>query len=355
MKFARNIILSALIMSMFAAMVPATALSSSADSSEETCIAIYGPYSDIKGGWFEKWVKSYGCTDIFSNEEGRFYPERSITRMEFARMLHNALNIEINYFAPTDISEYYNDVKSGDTGANELYDLVTCGIIDTKGSFGPSEKLDRDEMSHYIMNAFYYLSGEDYAIAVSDIKAFADDSEIREAYKNDIYRSAILGLVNGRGDGFVKPRGDATRAEAVTVAGRLAELVKEQKSNVVVKASAKEDKGELNLSVSIVNNTDKTVVIEHGYGQLFDFTIQDKNGEQLYHWAADKLFPMMIMWTKIAPGEEAVFSDKVEPEVYSCIKNEIAAVKAYITGTSSDFKINSEGYIVSDISLKAMS
>lgn len=344
MKTIRKLILSIMIISSFSVLMPAKALA----AADLTTVSAAG-YKDISGKWFEKWADSYGYKEIFSNGDNCFYPDQPITRMEFARMLHKALGINMNYFAATDISEYFSDVKSGEKGANELYDLVTCGIIDVKGSFYPNAKLDRETLIHFTMNAFYYTVRNDCATADAEIKPFADDSEIGAAYKSDLYHAAYLDIVCGRGSNMVKPLEKATRAEAVTITGRLIELINKTKTSVNVKASASAENGELTLRLSILNNTNKAITIEHGYGQIFDFEIEDINGNRLYKWSEGRMFPMMLTTTKIAPGEESVFSDKVDAKTYAAIKDKIAVVKAYIVGTSPDFPISKNGYIISKI------
>lgn len=345
MKTLKKLILSLVIITMFSAFMP-TRVFATADLSNTS----YTKYKDINGKWFEDWALTYGYEEIFSNGDNHFYPDQPITRMEFVRMLHKALGININYFAAPNISEYFSDVKNGDKGSNELYDLVTSGIVDVKGTFKPNEKLDRETMIHFAMNAFYYLAGSDYAVAETENQTFADDSEIKKAYKSNLYRAFYLGLVNGRGNNLVKALEPATRAEAVTIAGRLMDQLKYVKSSVNVKAAAKDDNGELILTLSIVNNTDKPITIEHGYGQIFDFEIFDKDGKQLYKWSEGRMFTMMLTTTKIAAGEEAVFSDKVDAKTYALIKDKMAYVKAFIVGTSKDFTICKIGYVVSRIS-----
>ena len=346
MKAIRKLIFSVLIVSMLSVFAPIKVLAAS-----NTAAATQ--YKDVKGQWFEKWANTYGYSEIFSNGDNCFNPNQPISRMEFARLIHKALGININYFAATSITEYYNDVKNSDKGSNELYDLVTSGIIDTKGSFRPNEQLKRDEMIHFAVNAFYYIAGRDYAIADTGIKPFADDSDIKADYKSDIYRAVMLGLITGRDNNLLKPLEGASRAESVAVVGRLAELLNTLKKSVAVTASASEENGELILNLTIKNNSDKTIAIEHGYGQLFDFTAQDVSGKEIYRWSAGRMFPMMITTTKIEPGKETVFTDRIEAKTYSTIKDKLASVKAYIVGTSTDFKISSNGYFVSNILKKA--
>ncbi|MBP8640281.1 MAG: S-layer homology domain-containing protein [Oscillospiraceae bacterium] len=344
MKHLRQFVLLVLVISMISAFWSTWALT--ADKSTNSTAT--GNYSDIAGTWSEKWVNLYGYSEIFSSSDGSFHPDQAMTRIEFARLLHKALKININYFAATDISEYYNDVKSGDIGCNELYDLVTCGIIDTKKSYRPNEAIKRDEMVHYIMNAFHYAIGNEYAF-IEIYHIFKDDSDIKPEHITDIQHSFILGLTTGRNDNRIFPNDTATRAEAVTITGRLVELEKKLDTSVNVKASAVETSDGLKMELVIANSTDKTVTISHSSQQMFDFAIFDNKGNSIYRWSANRMFAQMISTSKIAPGEDLVLSDTLSSKEYFEIKAKAATMKAYIVGTSSDFTINPDGYFVTDI------
>ncbi|MPM03542.1 hypothetical protein SDC9_49809 [bioreactor metagenome] len=342
MKRLGKLLLSITMTAMVLTSVPAVALA----VSEQTGLISTISYTDVHGGWFEAWTTKYGYPDIFSSSDGCFHPDTSITRMEFARMLHKALDININYFAPTDIGDFFDDVKDSDAGAGALYDLAVCGIVDVQGSFRPTQALARGDMIHFIMNAFYYFVGSDYALPDIALPPFADDAEIGDAFRADVNRSAVLGLVNGRDNQMVCTTAEATRAEAVTVAGRLAELLENYRSNVLVKASAKESDGALHLTLSILNNTENTVTINHLNGQYFDFVILDKGGAELYRWSDDMYFTDALTSVEISPGEEKVYSTTVDKETYVLIKDKVETIKAYITGTSDDFSIEPGGYFV---------
>lgn len=345
MKNIKSFLMSVLIASMILVMIPSGAMA------KESLISpsVANNYSDVKGSWCEKWVASYGYTEIFSNVDGSFRPDQRITRMEFARLMHKSLGISIKYLVATDIKEYYNDVKSSDVGAGELYDLVTCGIIDTKTSFSPNETLKREDMIHYVINACYYVVGNDFAIPDIDSSPFADESKIEAKCVSEVYHAVALGLVNGRGNNTLSPADASTRAEAVAIAGRLSEINQRLKAEVVIKSAAVQADGALNLTLTILNNTNKAITINHGNGQIFDFVFFDKAGNELYRWSKDRMFTMMLVTTKIAPGEEKVFSDSIDAKAYASIKDKIATVKAYVVGTSNDFTINTDGYFLSEI------
>jgi hypothetical protein len=348
MNHVKSFIIPFLIVSFVLAIVPTAAFAASDSGDSGRCVFVTDNYKDIQGSWCEKWAGLYGYKEIFSNGDSRFHPDQAITRMEFARLLHRALNININYtgFASTDIGEYYGDVSNGSTGSSDLYDLATCGIIDTKGSFYPANQLNREEMIHFVMNAFYHYTGNSYAMPALALQPFADESEIKTEYQTDVSRSVILGLACGTGNNYVRPRDAATRAQAVTIVGRLAELLQQYKSNVAVKASAQESDGQLQMTLSILNNTGKAITIQHSNGQIFDFEILDKSGNKLYRWSDGRMFSMIAATTEIKPNEEITFSDVLDTKTYASMKDKISCIKAYIVGTSSDFTINSDGYLI---------
>ena len=338
MKHLKNLTLSILIVSMVLLVLPLQVFA--ADKSAE--------YSDIKGTWSEQWVDKFGYSELFSNGDGSFHPEQAITRMEFARLLHKALGININYFASTDISEYYNDVKNNDAGASALYDLVTCGIIDTKTSFRPNDAIKRDEMIGFVMNAFHYTYGDDYAF-IEIYRIFADDSDIRAEYSTDIQHACILGLVKGKNDNYLFPLAAATRAEGVTIVGRIVELWQKLESSVAVEASVKKEDGGLKLSLTVTNNSEREITISHSSMQLFDFGIYDSKGETLYFWSANKMFAAVVTTTKIAAGEKLVLGDTLSAAEYSQIKDKISYARGFITGSSTDFSVDHDGYLATFI------
>jgi len=301
-------------------------------------------HSDISGTWFESAADTYGYKEVFSDGSGNFYPDKEITRMEFVRMLHRALDINIYYFAATDIGEYFDDVENGDVGAGELYDLVTAGIIDVRGSFEPSKPLSREEMIHFAMNALDYKTGGEYAVILLMPSPFEDDGEIDETYKSEIYKAVVMQLIYGYGDNTLHPKNSATRAEAVTVASRLSALIENLTCDVDVSASMAEENGGLKMTLTIENRSGKTVTINHTSGQKFDFKLFDEEGETLYTWSADKLFTMALETTEIKAGESIRYEAVLESGLYEAIRSRVSSMRAYIAGTSDDFVIDTDGY-----------
>jgi hypothetical protein len=305
-------------------------------------------YKDIHHSWYTEAVVKYGYNDVFSGSGGKFNPNKKVTRIEFAMLLHKALGITINYFAAPDIADSFGDMKNTDTGASALNDLVTAGIVEKGGTFSPNMQLDRDVMVHWIMNALNYKSGGTYPIPMVKAVPFKDDGKITDAYRSQVYSAVTLKLVGGRGHYKFCPRQAATRAEAVAVVARLVDLLNASSApaspSVSVAAAEKEKDGALVMTLTIKNASAKAVTITHTSGQKYDFQLLDINGAPLYTWSADKSFIMTLGATVLNPGQSAVFTETVDKSLYSLLKPGVVSMRAFIVGSSADFTIDPDGY-----------
>jgi hypothetical protein len=331
----RKIVVLLLVMTMVAAVFPMSALAAS-----EPGIG----YSDISGTWFTDAAASYGYPEIFKGADGKFNPNSKITRIEFVQLLHKALGININYFAAPDVRDDFDDMENTDAGANALIDLVTAGIIERGGSFKPEGQLDREVMIQWTIKALDQQTGGDYAMIMIMPAPFDDDKDITDAYRENIVKSVVLGLVFGRGSNMLFPKDGATRAEAVTIVSRLISLLDSLQTDVNVTASAWLVKGgALTMSLVIENNTKDVVTLNHTSGQKYDFKLFDDKGENVYTWSADKMFIAALGTTELQPGEKIEFSDMIDSGAYPGISTAVT-MTAYIVGTSDDFTITENGY-----------
>ncbi len=302
-------------------------------------------YPDILGAWYEAEASQFGYPEIFADADGLFRGDQSITRMEFARALHKALGIEINYFAATDIAEYFNDVKNEDPGASALYDLVTVGIVEKTDSFQPNQILQRQEMIHLIINALNYVTEGKYAVILMMPAPFNDDGKIKEEYQANVITAVLLKLIYGRGENMLYPTAPALRAEGVTVISRLVTLLDSYKPHLQAVAAMQVEDNSLRMSLSLHNNTDQTITIEHSSSQKYDFQLLDAAGAVLYTWSADRSFLQVLCSTRIAANETIEFSEELPVETYNNIKAKVTGIRAFLTGSSVDATVDPDGYL----------
>ena len=148
---------------------------------------------------------------IIGRDDGLVHPMASITRAEvatiFFRMLTDASR---TMFWSTD--SVYVDTDSSDWFNNASATLTNAGIITGKpgGLFDPNAPITRAEFATIAVRFFGgTYEGEDI---------FPD---IAGHWANQyINRAAVLGIIEGRGDGTFDPDAYITRAEAMTIVNR---------------------------------------------------------------------------------------------------------------------------------------
>ncbi|MCG9969971.1 Ig-like domain-containing protein, partial [Pelotomaculum terephthalicicum JT] len=165
-----------------------------------------GSLNDITGHWAMDNINKLvdmGCINGYP--DGSFKPDHTITRAEFATMLVKAFKLESQggkIFADT-ASHWAKDylVAAAANGVINGYDNNT---------FGPDDLITREQMAVMIVKAAKLNM-------VTEETAFADSGSISGWAGEAMATAAKNGLIKGYPDNTVRPQGNATRAEAVTV------------------------------------------------------------------------------------------------------------------------------------------
>jgi len=330
-----------LILSLLLSMLPFTAMAEVGGTITRALPKPY--YRDLVDTWYEDAASVYGYPSIFALD-ATFQGDLVMTKLEFARLIHEALQININYFAATDIRDFFPDLTNDMVGASELYNLVTVGIWEASEAFHADIPLTREEVVHLILKALDYRTGGHYAMILMMPAPFADDAEIDEAYKNDIMKAQLLNLLKGRGNNFLFPKAAATRGEGVTLVSRLMTLLVTLQQDFQIHAEMKEADGGLFMRLLLQNHTEQAVTIQHNSGQKFDFKLLDREGTILYTWSADRSFTMALTQTVLAINESLVFEQFLSSEAYEPLRDQVFELRAYLVGSSDLIEISAEGY-----------
>lgn len=301
-------------------------------------------FTDIANHWAASSINKLADSDLFKRDDGKFLPDQEITRSEFVVLLHKALGIKIAYFKAPDIGEYYSDVRNEDPYASPLYDLVTTNIIDYKDQFKPDSMLPREEIVHYIMNAYKYKMGEDYRMIKIAHKPFADEEKINVLYNGEIAMAEHMGIIVRPESNEFFPDDNSTRAQAAALIDRLLTQLEKENQEVKVTTSAVVTEGTLEMKLTIVNNLETKTVIHHTSGQKFDFKVLDADRNILYTWSADKMFSMALEDVTIEPGKAVEYTAEIEKDKMESFNGKAVYVKGYIAGKSDGFVINPDGY-----------
>jgi len=299
-------------------------------------------FSDISEHWSKNAVEELLKKDAIPFEEDKFMPETAVKRSEFALMLHNALDLKIYYFVEPDIMDYFDDINQDASYASAVIDLVSANVFQSGGSFNPEGTMKREEMVHYIMQAYKYKMGDDYAMIKIGPPAFNDADNITAEYSGDISLAQHYGLILGTGDNMFEPKKAATRAEAAVIISKLTKLPEGQNLQVTVEPKAIVNDDSIEMKITVKNNSENDTSIINPTGQKFDFQLLDSDKNVLYTWSANKAFTQVFTTTNIEAGSALEFGDTLSGNEYKAIKDKIVYMKAYLTG-NADFK-NAEGY-----------
>lgn len=315
-------------------------------------------FSDISAHWAKNVIAKMADSGVIRGVgNGKFLPDVQMKRSEFAVALHKAAGIIMRYVKAPDINEFYTDVKNEDWFASPLYDLAVLNIVDDRGEFRPDDLITREEMVHYLINAYNYKLGTALEELDNKDSKFSDDKKIEPKFKKAVKKAVKLGFIRGRGNNKFVPKGITTRAEAIVVLERLMENLKKiadedvverpqlpVKDVAVVEPVFVKDNDVYKMKIKITNNSDKEVVINHTSGQKYDFILLDNKKEAVYKWSDGRFFTMALIDTTIAAGETVEFTEDLDLETYEAISDKVFYFKALIVGSSENFEILEDGY-----------
>jgi len=180
------------------------------------------PFNDVKtSDWFFGDVKYAYENGLFNGmSHTAFEPYTSMTRAMLVTVLWRMAgspNASGTSFTDVKSSEWYSAAVAW-AGQNKIVE----GIGDNL--FAPNSSITRQDLATMIMR---YISFIKFIYVVNDeYRIFADEKEISSYAKNAIQNLNKLGIMNGRGNNVIDPRGAATRAEVAAMLHRLAEMIK---------------------------------------------------------------------------------------------------------------------------------
>lgn len=145
----------------------------------------------------------------------------NVTRAEFINMLMQALDL-----ADESADSTWSDVKEGTAYYGSIAAAQKFGIVKGKadGSFGVNESISRQDMAVIIFRAAKMLK-----VKLKDsgaVSPFKDNNDIASYAKEAVSALQKTGVINGMNVGLFMPKGQVTRAQAVVIIYRLANIVK---------------------------------------------------------------------------------------------------------------------------------
>lgn len=175
-------------------------------------------FGDMKGHWGDTVVSILAANNMISGYgDGKFLPNQSVTRAEFADMILQALKLE-----PTKYENQFSDVLEEDWYADAVSTLEKTGALSAAmtigGKFQPEKPITRLEVAEICVSLCKLMAyTQDQAVV-----NYTDIDQLTQWQREVVDLAGKFGLMRGNGGKF-QPNDDLTRAEAAMIILNLAE------------------------------------------------------------------------------------------------------------------------------------
>ncbi|MBE7122072.1 S-layer homology domain-containing protein [Bacillus cereus] len=171
---------------------------------------------DITGGWYEADIRELDKRGIMVGDgKGSYWPERLVTRGEFANLVSRSLQLPEGKSNFKDLSTAHPSLVDGINRA------ASAGIISGRGNdlFAPNDTIKRDEAVIMIDRALQYknIKGNLVPLPFTDQNSAYDKQAVQRVYG--------LGIVKGNENNEFMPKGSATRGESAAFINRMLKVI----------------------------------------------------------------------------------------------------------------------------------
>jgi Zn-dependent metalloprotease len=180
-------------------------------------------FVDIKGHWAQKDIEIMASKHIAKGiSDDKFAPNESITRAEFTALISRALRLNEH----SDVK--FTDVSKGKWYEKDINAAYTAGLVSgmEEDIFAPNLPINREQLALILVKSYAKAKGVKVEeLVVTKQANFSDQNAMANWSKNFIDLAVSLELISGRTDGSFDPKGNATRAEAISVLKRLLDKI----------------------------------------------------------------------------------------------------------------------------------
>ena len=253
-------ITSSLVLSMFAATLPAMA--------EQY-------YSDVaEDHWAYSWVDyMHGKGYIHGYPDGTYRPDQNITRAEFVTILNYVLN------SRNPANKDFTDVTNEDWFYDQIQWAAGAGYLSgySDGSAKPNQYITREEAAVVVSKAYHLKvneGGESYADA-------DEASDWALPFIKTLTNNAIL---NGDGNGTFRPKDNILRAEVAVMIAKAEQNPDLEKEEVIYPDSLTKTEDGYTLSGITAKNLDKDMKVSVEVtenGNVGTYSVTAKIGDEV--------------------------------------------------------------------------
>ncbi|EMA6344658.1 S-layer homology domain-containing protein [Bacillus cytotoxicus] len=261
---------------------------------------------DISGKWYEKEIRELAKKGIMAGDgKGSYWPERLVTRAEFAALITRSLQLPEGKSNFKDLSLAHPSLVDGINRA------AAAGIIHGRGNgiFVPNDTITREEVVIMVDRA---LQSKGIVGALKEAPFIDQDT----AYdKKALQRVYGLGIVKGNDQNQFLPKGTASRAEAAAFLNRMLRVMDKKleentKHNITAKSYVELD---LTLASNITGKEIDNFIAKYhpdsplvGHGQDF-IEAQNNYGVNALYLAAHAILESGYGKSEIAYRKHNLF------------------------------------------------
>ncbi|MBS5144214.1 MAG: S-layer homology domain-containing protein [Butyricicoccus pullicaecorum] len=188
------------------------------------------PFSDVSSNdWFFDSVRYVCENNIFKGmTDTSFEPHAKLTRAMLVTVLYRLeRDLDINRIS----NNSFTDVAAESWYGDAVYWASLNGIVKgySEGTFAPNDQITREQFAA-IMERYAVYKGDKESKSV-DMSQFTDIGEISDWATTSLSWAVGSGLISGKGNGILDPKGSATRAEAAAILQRYIENI--SKSGII--------------------------------------------------------------------------------------------------------------------------
>lgn len=181
-------------------------------------------FKDIEKHWAKADIEALAAQAIVAGRgEGRFAPEADITRAEFVSLLVRAFDLTAD---AADADPFFDVPKNAwyaDAIAAAMKAGIAQGNGD--GKFWPDKPITREEMAVFASRALEAGGSVPEKPEPGSAASFNDEAQISAWALPAVKQTTELGLLQGYPDGAFGPGIQATRAHAAVILNRLLGIV----------------------------------------------------------------------------------------------------------------------------------
>ena len=171
-------------------------------------ISLADNLSDINEHWAKEYIEFLVNEGIINGfPDGSFKPDEEILRDAFIKMVIKALGYDLEHG-----KDYWAE--------NYINKAVELNLIDSDEFDSFTEPIKREEMASIMVKA---IVKEEFAPSPNLLDYILDDindyGSVSDEYKQKVLQSYAFGIITGY-NGYFRPQGTATRAEASTILTR---------------------------------------------------------------------------------------------------------------------------------------